>query len=260
MGGPTVSVCAVPWSKPTAVVELPEPVVAEDPEAYALSRSLISLVQLAYSTDERSQQVEIGSSEIGWTCPRRVSYRLAGKPRVNDNDPLRMMLGSGLHLYLEKKFRRLDPQGRRFLVEYPCSYRGVPGHGDLYDRFTKIVIDWKSTSKGRINEMRKRGVPSYYKVQVHHNGMALRAQGEVVDSVALMFFPTDSTLDNAWAWVSPLDQLIVDEAIDRIEKLRGSDPAQVACAPDRFCGWCAHYRPTSTDLSVACNAKKGTTS
>lgn len=248
---------APPWTRPTQVVQLPEPEVVEDLEGYALSRSLISLVQLAYSTDARSRQVEIGSSEIGWACPRRVAYRLAGTPRVNDTDPMKLMLGSGLHLYLAEKFRVLDPQDRRFLIEYPCVYRDVPGHGDLYDRFTRTVIDWKSTSKARINEMRKKGVPGYYSTQVQHNAMALRAQGEDVQAVALMFFPTDSTLTNAWAWVSKVDPRVADEAVDRINQLRGSDPASVACVPDRFCGWCAHYKPGSTDLSVACDAKKG---
>lgn len=243
-----------PWhaAKPPGPVDPPM-----DAQTEGLARLYRELVRHSFDNDDRSLQSEIGSSEIGWECDRRIAYKLAGRPTLNVGDPMRAIIGTGFHMWMASKFVKFNRRRIRYLVEYPCVYRDIPGHGDLFDLDTGTVTDWKTTSVAKIREMRRRGVPSYYEVQTQHNAAALRDNGFRAVQVCLKFFPIDSVLDNSWAWRAAADPRPADAAIDRIDRLRGVDPAVVAAHPGRHCSFCDQYDPNSTDLSWSCPAKKG---
>ena len=229
-----------------------------DPAAQRLTDHYVREMRYGFDNDERALQSDIGSSEIGWECDRRIAYKLAGRPRLNFSDPLRAIIGTGFHLWQAQKFRWLNRiRGGRYAVEYACSYRDIPGHGDLYDYVTSTVTDWKTTKLATIREMQRRGVPSYYVVQVQHNATALWAEGLEPKQVSLVFFPIDSVLDRTWTWRGEPNKALVDAAIDRVDRLRGVDPAYVPAHTGRHCGYCSQYDPNSTDLSWSCPAKKG---
>ena len=240
----------IEWSPPIAVEAAPAAPL--DVEAYALESALRGLVHLGSATAPRSVQSSLGSSEAGHACDRRIAYRLAGARSTNLRDPLRAFVGSGFHLAVADLFRRLDAGSGRFLVEQRLSYRGLPGTVDLFDRFTNTVIDWKTTLKAKLSKVRHDGPAQPYVVQAQLYGAALAAAGEDVRSVALAFVPVDGTLNDLWVWRARFDQRIADEAIDRVERLAGKDPATVKHTPDRLCPWCSHYREGSTDLTVGC--------
>jgi hypothetical protein len=82
--------------------------------------------------------------------------------------------------------------------------------------------------------------------------------GERVDRVALAYVPVDSDLAGVYVWSEPFDRSIADAAIDRREALTATAPADAVPTPTRLCPWCAHYRPGSTDVSVACPAGEET--
>jgi hypothetical protein len=207
-------------------------------------------------TEARSLQTEIGPSEIGNKCDRRLAYRFAGTPRVNFPDPLRSMAGTGMHEVLANYFRRLDGGAGRYLVEHKVTYRGISGSVDLYDRRRRILIDWKSPLKAKAKKVTNDGPDHGYVVQVHTYGAGLREQGELVERVGLCFIPPDGTLDDMRVWAQPLDIELANTAINRVETLREQAsrvvPGSVDPTPSHLCGWCPYWREGSTDLNVAC--------
>jgi hypothetical protein len=245
---PGVALAGEPmWSAPVAP---PGPTV--DPEAYALECVLRSLISLGAVTSPRSRQTAIGTSEIGHVCDRRIAYRLAGTPRSNLTDPLRALVGVGWHAAMAEVFGRLDGGLGRFLVEYPVSYRGIPGTLDLYDRASRTVIDWKTTLRSRVVATRHGGPPTPYVVQVQTYGAALESMGETPSHVALAYVPTDAELSGLWVWRTPYDRAVADAAIERLDRLRGRLPGATAPTPSETCGWCDNFRPHSTNLDLAC--------
>lgn len=249
MSGPWVSCPPLPPADPA-----PEP----DADSAALSATVASLISLADSTEHRSLQSEIGASEIGWSCPRRAAYKLSGTPAVNRPDPLRAIVGTGLHLWLEHAFARLDGGSGRFVVEQYLSYHGIPGKADCYDRFLHVVLDWKSSTLKKIGDLKRHGIPEGHLIQANLYAAALIDAGEDVRKLAIVFIPIDGTLDQIWSFTATPDRTIADRAVARVDALRGKDPADVPARPDRLCGWCAAYSPTSTNLSIACPGKKET--
>lgn len=170
---------------------------------------------------------------------------------------MRLLVGSGVHYALEKLHRRLDHGAGRFLTEVPVTYRGIPGSADLYDSFLKVLLDWKTTGKDRLAKYRADGPPINYRVQVQIYSAGLIDAGFDVQTVALAFLPYDGSLRQLYIWETTPDRTEADAAIDRLEGLRGKDPADVPPVPDRLCAYCAHYNPRSTDLNRSCpgNAK-----
>lgn len=238
-----------PWTY--ADVAEPPPVI-RDPDADRLLGQLVGFIQLAAATSPRSVQVSIGSSEVGHGCDRRIAYRLAGTPQTTLTDPLRSLVGLGVHLVLAEQFARLADGSARFWTGTKVTYRGIPGELDLYDRFESTVVDFKSATKAKIVRLRHDGPPAYSTTQVQLYAAGLQALGERPVAVALLYLPIDGTLVDAWCWRAPVSIGIADSAVDRIERLRGQDPASVPAKPDRLCPWCAHYRPHSTDFALGC--------
>lgn len=246
---------SAPWIAPPELTPTPEPTT--DPDALALAQMLGVFITMGASLDERSAQVSIGSSEVGWSCDRRVAYRLHGVARTNPiSDPLRSLIGTGVHLALARTFSTLDPRQHWFRVEDKVTYRGVPGTADLVYLIGKTVVDWKTAKKSKIARIRREGIPRHYRVQAHLYAAGLRAAGHDINHVAIAYVPLDleasEGVDQLYVVREPFDQTIADDAVDRIERLRQVGPEQAQATPDRLCPWCSHYRPDSTDLETGC--------
>jgi len=222
------------------------------PQAAILGAALASQIEHGLATSSRSRQREIGASEIGFACGRRLSYRLHGTAKTNFTDPMKLMTGLGVHTVLAEIYAA-NP---RYLVEHPVTFRGIRGTLDLYDRGTATVIDWKTTSKSRLASYAKQGPPMHYVTQINIYAAALMEQGFLVSRVALAFLPSDGALSNLWVWLAEPDKRVALDAADRVEALRHLEPSNVDAKPDRYCGWCDYYLPTSTDLSIGCPGTK----
>jgi hypothetical protein len=223
-----------------------------DPTALALAAEVESLIQLGAATSPRSLQPSVGASEVGAECDRRMSYRMRGVPPTNQTDPLRALVGLGGHLALAELFTRLGSGTGRFLVEQRIVYRGLPGTCDLFDRYRHVVIDWKMPTLSRLKKYKIDGVPRHYSTQVQVYGAGLTLLGERVDKVAVCFLPVDGQLSDLWAWISPYDVRIADDAIERLERLRGVRPEDATPTPSRLCGWCDNFLPNSTNIAAGC--------
>lgn len=96
----------------------------------------------------RSQQVELGASELGM-CRRRAAYRLARTEPTDRPFKGAALVGTAIHAEV------LPALGRRLelLVELPVVLGGVPGHVDLAGLRgrTLLVLDLK-TKDGRAFE------------------------------------------------------------------------------------------------------------
>lgn len=236
----------------------PEPVAApkQDVEAYALERVLSTLIGLGAGTSPRSEQRAIGLSEVGHVCPRRLAYRSLELPRFNPTDPMRAMVGSGVHHELAGIFTRLSGSSGRYLVEHFVSYRGHPGTVDLYDRTSQTVIDWKVTTLKRLQHIRYVNGPlPQYVVQVNGYAAGLADDGEEPKRVAIAYLAQDGSLDDTYVWRADVDRSIVDDALDRLVSVQGVDLASVHIAPNVLCKWCPYYVPDSPHPSVGCTGK-----
>lgn len=225
---------------------------ANRPPDSALGLTLASLIELGIITNGRSLQTAVGASEVGYPCARRLAYRLAGVPAVNHGDPMRLLVGTGVHAALEALFDRLDHGAGRFLTEVATVYRDVPGRADLYDVYLRTLLDWKTCSKDRLAKYRADGPPINYRVQLQIYAAGLLDAGVEVQRVGVAFLPYDGALSSLWVWETTPDRREADAAIDRLESLRDADPAEVAPTPDRLCAYCAHYNPRTTDLGRSC--------
>jgi hypothetical protein len=245
-----------PWQ------QLPGPVEKEivfDPEAYALGRTLASLIGLGLATDKRSLQQSIGSSEVGHVCDRRVSYKVHNVPPSNtkaQSGRLRRAIGTGVHLMLANVFTDLDKGSGQFLIEQNVVYKGIPGTADLVYRMGHTVVDWKTAKKAKIARVRKEGVPRYYQVQVQLYAAGLIAAGEDIRHVAVVYVPidvdNDEDLEQLHVWLAPVNVAMADDAVQRLERLSTVAPADAIATPDRMCGYCNHFLPGSTNLAVGC--------
>lgn len=232
------------------------------PPQPGLAMTLASHLQLGIITDDRSLQTAVGASEVGHPCARRLAYRLAGAPVSNHGDPTRLLVGTGTHLAIENILLRADRGAGRFLTELPVTYRGIPGRVDLLDTFLHVVVDWKTTGKARLSGYAKDGIPQAYRVQAQIYAAGLREAGYQIHRLAVAFLPYDGALSQLWTWEADPDPAEADRAIDRLDALRGLDPATVTPTPDRLCSHCPYHNPRATDLAVGCpgTAPKGNTS
>lgn len=232
------------------------PQLTFDPISAVLSDALRELIYTGATNSKRSLQTDIGISEVGTECERALAYKIAGTPPVNlDANPMPSIIGTGFHLHMERIFRDLDP--RRWLVETPVSYRGVRGTADLFDRRRRLLVDWKSTSKSKINRLRKTEPPMQAQVQIQIYAAAMAELGETVERAALAYVPRDGSLDDLWVWSVVPDRSIADQWIDRLDALheriaKGEQPAAIDATPGLLCGFCPHHCATSTDASRAC--------
>lgn len=235
-----------------------DPGVADRPprELQPTVATYVSLIELGLITSARSLQRSLGPSQVGHPCDRRLVYLLDGTAPTNFGDPMKLLIGIGVHDALAEVFRRVDGGSGRFLVEEYASYRGCAGNFDLLDQFNHCLVDWKTTTKTRLAKYIKDGPPDQYQVQVQIYAAGLQTAGYQVDQIAVVFLPHDGALTQAWAWLATPDRSVADAAIDRVQALQGRDPREVVATPDRHCTYCDHYNPRTTDLSIACPGPK----
>lgn len=225
-----------------------------EPQALILADALTDLIRSGMATSPRSQQTEVGASEIGFACPRRLCYRARGYPKFNVGDQMRLLTGIGMHDALAEIFRRHNQSQRvaRFLVEYPIFFSDVRGTIDLFDKATNTIVDWKTTSKARLTKYAHDGPPGHYITQIHTYAAGLAEEGYLVKRVALAFLPFDGPLSATWVWLGEPNRRAAIDAVDRLRAVASAEPAEVPTVPDRYCGFCDFYVANSIDPRLGC--------
>lgn len=212
----------------------------------------------ATSQTKRTLQTNIGPSEIGNACDRAISYKVHGTPEVNLRGiNMSATSGTALHAWMEGRLDDLFGNTGRYLSETPIEYRGVKGTCDLYDRYKRRVVDFKTTSKTRLNQLlKKRVMPAEYRVQTSIYAAGLASQGYEIDEVAIVVIVREGNDLECMTFVMDYDQQVADDAIDRLERLKDIAPEDTEATPNILCRYCPFYLPESTDLTVGCPGKK----
>jgi len=224
----------------------------DDAQAAALAARWRTLLALGLATAPRSRQQALGPSDAGHPCDRRLAYQWAGTLPVNFGDPIKATVGNGVHHVFAEGLRRLVELGAHLSVEAKTTFRNVSGTYDVYDQETGDLIDWKTTTKARLTKYRKDGPPGQYVTQLRLYAAGLANEGVTVKRLALIFVPTDGTLNDLWAWITFPDHEQAGRAVDRLDQLAGMRPSEASAQPERYCGYCPYYSPNSTDLDQSC--------
>lgn len=248
----------------------PAPESVMTPEALELKKTLTDIITWSERNRPRSVQVELGPSDLGSACDRRIGYKIAAVPEVNRfNDPWTVFVGSAIHTRLQEAVDSWDHThaAKRFLTEQSAPLdEFVKSHPDLLDKDRRMVIDHKSTNTDFLKQLNKgadphEAVPGYI-IQVQLYGLAFERLGFAVEKVALAFYPRAGRLRDMFCWVGDYDRDVAQVAWDRpyeIAQLLGDLDvvgdsrrwSEVPSAPSNACGLCPWYDPGRQGMAHA---------
>ena len=227
-----------------------------------LRQDLVDIIRWTDNRSARSMQKTIGPSEIGDSCLRKIAYRLAGTPEVNDwMDPLPAIVGTAIHAWMESavsQFQRVHHMDRwqTELTVHPDP--NVVGHADLYDRELQAVVDYKTVSPTKLKEWKSKGPSELHKDQVNLYARGIVNAGLPVRYVCLVAIPRSGWLSDIRVYLERFEPERAQRALDRMYGLADTLIAQgdqldfeaVEASPGRGCSYCPWYRggmgPAST--------------
>lgn len=236
-----------------------------DKDAADLKRTLIEVITWAERNTARSLQAELGPSDLGSACDRRIGYKMAGMDVINTiQDPWSAFVGSAIHTRLQDSIDRWTqanhqgPGERRFLTESLAPLDDfIKAHPDLLDREKNMVVDHKSTTMEFLKQLRKPNMDPHvafpgYIIQVQLYGLAFENLGHKIEKVALAFYPRAGWLKNMYCWVGDYDRDvamvayqrpydIADVLTDLAVTENPSRWAEVPAEPSNACGFCPWY-------------------
>jgi hypothetical protein len=229
----------------------------QDPFNVMLKTRLTEVIKWADRQNPRSSQFELGPSEIGDPCDRRMAYRLAGVEACNFSDPWAAIVGTAMHAWLDEAFQKwlTAHNSDEYSTETSLSInRFVQGHSDVYDRRTKTVIDWKGAGPTVMKKVKANGPSAGYQIQTHIYGYGYEQKGWPVERVALVFLPRAGRLADMYPWSAPYDRSVAIEALKRphavarkmveLDILKDGNAhrfQQIDATPSDSCGFCPQY-------------------
>lgn len=220
----------------------------------------------------RSQQREIGPSELGTPCVRKLAYRLADAPTHNERDPWRPTVGTATHAWIAEALAEYNAKSyeqygfSRYLIECRVMVgvvngRPVVGSADCYDRVTCEVIDWKIVGTTTLKSARRAGRQAIskpgYRIQAHLYGYGFMLRGLPVRAVNIAYLPSSGELRDAVWQRESMSEPIATEAIARADAIAGAmdvagAEALIAGLPrtDDLCTYCPFFNPGADDKYV----------
>lgn len=230
---------------------------------------LLTVVEGAIRNHPRSLQTRIGPSEIGDPCARKIAYKLAGHPTVNEQrTPWKPTVGTAVHSWLEETFtwanRPLpgwDTGDYRFWCEVRVDVGEILGEhitGQCDLRYDQVSVDFKVVGDEQLRKYKTQGPGEQYRIQGHLYGRGWARRGQPVRYVAVWFLPRNQELKQNHLWVEPYDEQIAVDALARVEGIaklvRTLGVAAAAMLPptENWCVFCPFFRPGSKDLTAGC--------
>jgi hypothetical protein len=256
------------------VVETANPFAADSPGipapqiAAAVKSEFTTMLLWSEQSTPRSRQVNIGPSELGVDCERRLAYRVMGLTRDDlghdMSDPWPAFVGSAIHTRVEDavtSYLRAHPHAPKWSIEeWVQADPNIRGRAD-FNR-DELLVDLKSAGKDVMDKVRKHGPPLKYRVQQMLYAKGLRDAGKPIQYICLAFVPRSGWLRDMYVWAEPYDDALAREYIARpyriAQSLRSMDIAnnphlweQVPAAPSYECTYCPMYdRYTPTELGA----------
>ena len=199
---------------------------------------LLHVLHAKDASRDRSQQTEVGPSEIGG-CRRKVWYRLNAQPHTNENQSkLAAIMGTAIHAAIEEAIGALDPEGKEYLVETEVSFGDMKAHVDLYVPSTGAVIDWKTSKIKNLgyfpsNQQR-------WQVQVY--GYLLSKKGYNVKTVNLVAIARDGAEKDIKVHTEPYDETMAMAALSWLANVKASETLPEPEKDESFCkDYCQYY-------------------
>jgi hypothetical protein len=231
-----------------------------DQEEYA--NAVRDVVVQAGIWSPRAGQVQIGPSEVGHKCIRRLAYKLLDwdKPNEMQGGSWAAQVGTAIHAYLAEVFSKREG----FLIEQRVTIRGnLAGTVDLFDIKNGVVLDWKTTGATKLANYKKFGADHQQLVQVQLYAYGLAQQGAEVKKVALCYLPTSGSLTDMVLIMHDYDEQVALNALARLDSIHTllaaadveANPeiwSQIPAEPDRLCAWCPYFKPFSKSLVEGC--------
>jgi len=232
---------------------------------------LLRLIAVAISNHPRSLQREIGPSEVGHPCARKLGYKMMGHGERSHEPNWKATVGTALHSWLEQLLDRANVDyetatqsgQERYLLEERVTVGQILGHDitgscDVYDRATGLVVDWKTVGPTQLTKYRRYGPGDQYRAQAHLYGRGWRNRGLPVDNVMVIFLPRNGELAETYVWTEPYDETVAVAALQRATGIRlAVDTLGTGALPhlptyDAWCHLCPYFVARSTDLRVGC--------
>ncbi len=232
----------------------------EDPRR----RAITDMVMAWHNATPRHLQVELGPSEVGHPCMRKIAYGTMQADECNPQfDPLPSIIGTASHAWMHEAAEHANRLlGRtRWLAEQRVEVApGLGGSCDLFDLDTGAVIDHKFPGANRFT-MYKKKMSTVYRNQVHLYGYGFEQAGHTVNTVSVALFPRGGMLRNMHLWTEPYSRSRAETVLeDRLKMLMLTNDLDVERNPERFrwipaspddCRFCAWYSPTA-DSPLQC--------
>lgn len=223
----------------------------QDPaEANALKTLVQKMIRHAEGTSARTLQRQIGPSEMGDACDRRLAYRLAEVPAINAaRDPWPAIVGTAVHHWMDAAVHTAEGAGliSGWVTEIGVAPdRLVKGHSDVYDAIGHRVIDWKTAGPDVLKKIRTQGPPASYIYQANLYGLGHEQAGRPVKDVALVFLPRAGWLSGIYVWRDIYRRHLAELMVERLYKLgdlliAGFNPWEIPAVPSDACGYCPFF-------------------
>jgi len=188
---------------------------------------------------ERSQQKELGASQVGG-CRAQAWHFLNDSPKVNhETESLAAIMGTAIHNAIAEALTKYDTFGD-FIIEGEFQDEFFKGHVDFYSKSAETVYDWKTVTLAKIA---KGGLPTkQQKIQVNIYA-SLIAQSHPVKKVGLVFIPRDGKMNDIVYWEDDYNPQLVEEAKAWVSEIKSMTEAP---APERsaayFCqSYCSYW-------------------
>lgn len=243
---------------PSCMLSDPELSAGLRAEGDELKQTLLDIILWINANSSRTLQKTPGPSELGDPCDRRLGYRIADIPEINNaGDPWAANVGTAIHAYLEKGVNDWMGAGN------PADWKTeadlklddfVKAHCDLYRYSKQTVIDWKTMNQDKMRQAREIGAPAFpgHIVQVHCYGYAYELAGFPVKRVALACVPRAGRIRDMHVMIEPYDRRVALYALDRVYEIAGklveqnvyaqpANWAEIPATPSNSCGLCPWY-------------------
>jgi CRISPR/Cas system-associated exonuclease Cas4 (RecB family) len=199
---------------------------------------LLHVLHAKDASRDRSQQTEVGPSEIGG-CRRKVWYRLNAQPHTNENQSkLAAIMGTAIHAAIEEAIGALDPEGKEYLVETEVAYGDMKAHVDLFVPSTGAVIDWKTSKIKNLSYFPSN--QQRWQVQIY--GYLLSKNGYEVKTVNLVAIARDGAEKDVKVHTEPYDEVMALAALSWLANVKASETLPDPERDESFCkDYCQYY-------------------
>lgn len=204
IAAPVPAAVVTPFTPMGNAGAVPEPLVAK-----AVKDELTTILLWSEAHRPRSKQINIGPSEIGVACDRRLAYRVMGLTGPNEGmaDPWPAFVGSSIHDRIEEAIRAYmaaHPNALPWSIEeWVEADPLIKGRADLNRK--NLLVDVKSGGKDKMDEVKKHGPQLGYRVQQMLYAKGLRDKGKMIEYICLAFVPRSGWLKDMYVWAEPYD-------------------------------------------------------